>query len=112
MGFVIFTLYCEAYFNSDHYLIFGIIPRIPISTTCSPLPGSHLPSATTSVHSKLLLVESDTSITMSLVSVPNIFNFPGVNAAVTTQDPAGIGDVAKIGLGTVVAPGGACPDDE
>src|SRR5689334_18759499 len=92
------------------YCHFGIIPRIPISCTPSPLPGSHLPSATTSFHSKLLLVLSETSITMSFVSLPVIFNLPGVKAAVTTQDPAGMGEVAKIGLGTVVAPGGDCPD--
>ena len=29
----------------------------------------------------------------------------------TTQEPAGTGDVLAIGLGTVVAPAGACPSD-
>ena len=45
---------------------------------------------------------------MSLVSLPVTIN--GVaNCAVTTQEPCGIGEVANIGLGTVVAPGGAWP---
>ena len=44
---------------------------------------------------------------LTAVSFPVIFNLPGLIAAVTTQEPEGIGDVAKIGLGTVVAPGGA-----
>ena len=45
---------------------------------------------------------------MSFVSFPVTIN-GFANCAVTTHEPCGMGDVAKIGLGTVVAPGGACP---
>src|ERR1700730_9627727 len=95
---------------NDHYLIVGIIPLIPISVTVSPFDGSHLPSATISFHSKLLLVENETSITMSFVSFPVMTSFPGTNAAVTTQDPAGMGEVANKGFTTVVDPSGAWPE--
>ena len=47
---------------------------------------------------------------MSCVSLPVIFSLSGANAAVTTQDPCGTGEVAKSGFTTVVAPSGACPD--
>ena len=47
---------------------------------------------------------------MSAVSVPVIVSLPGANAAVTTHEPCGIGDVANKGFTTVVAPSGACPD--
>src|SRR5215204_5061787 len=63
-----------------------------------------------SCHSKLLLVDRETSITISEASVPVIVSLPGANAAVTTHDPAGIGDDANNGFTTVVAPSGACPD--
>ena len=45
---------------------------------------------------------------MSFVSFPVIVNGE-VNAPVTTQDPAGIGEVDAMGLGTVVA--GASPEN-
>ena len=47
---------------------------------------------------------------ISLASVPVIVNFPGAKAAVTTHDPAGIGDDANKGFTTVVAPSGAYPE--
>jgi hypothetical protein len=46
---------------------------------------------------------------MSCVSLP-VITKGCVNAPVTTQLPCGIGEVAKMGFGTVVAPAGACPD--
>ena len=57
---------------------------------------------------KLLFVEIETVIVLSDVSLPVTTN--GVeNKPVTTHDPAGIGEVDANGLGTVVAPAGACP---
>lgn len=78
-------------------------------TTFSPINGSHKPSFTTSTHSELLLVESETVTTISLVSLPVIFNGAPLNMAVTTQEPTGMGEVADNGFTTVVAPAGACP---
>ena len=75
----------------------------------SPLAGSHLPSFTTSTHSKLLFVESETVTITSLDSLPVIYNLPPLKAPVTKQEPAGIVEVAFIGFTTVVAPAGACP---
>mgnify|MGYP003446222446 CR=1 FL=1 len=46
---------------------------------------------------------------MSAVSAP-VITKGETNAPVTTHDPAGTGEVANKGLGTVVAPGGAWPD--
>ena len=96
--------------NYPFYNFFGIIPLMPISIICSLFgaSGLYLLLPSVSVHSKLLLFESETSILISLVSLPVIIN--GVaNAPVTTQDPAGTADVANKGLGTVVAPTGAWP---
>ena len=57
------------------------------------------------------MMESDKATTTFLVSDPvivrGVVNFP-----VTTRDPAGIGDVAANGFGTVVALAGACPEVE
>jgi len=78
-----------------------------MSTTASPAEGSKYPSPL-SAHSKLLLVDTDTVTTMSCVSFP-VMTRGCANAAVTTQEPCGIGEVAKMGLGTVVAPAGAWP---
>ena len=64
-----------------------------------------------SIHSKLLFVERESVTTTFFFSIPDItsgvLNFP-----VTTQEFKGIGDVDAIGLGTVVAPAGAWPEDE
>ena len=43
---------------------------MPMSTTVSPLMGSKTLSPSSSVHSKLLVVLRDTSITTSAVSLP------------------------------------------
>ena len=60
---------------------------------------------------KAWFIESESVTTTSLVSVPVMVK--GVaNCPVTTHDPAGIGDVAAIGFGTVVAFAGACPEEE
>ena len=89
----------------------GINPRNPISITSSPIDGSYLPSPVSSFHSKLLFIDNDNVIVMSLFSRPVISN--GVsNFPVTTHDPSGVGEVAFIGFGTVVALAGACPDEE
>ena len=79
---------------------------MPISTTWSPLSGSKVPLPSGSVHSKLLLVDNETTIVISDDSVPVTCN-ADANFPVTTQEPAGTGDVANIGFGTVVAPAGA-----
>jgi len=55
-----------------------------------------------------LLVEIDTVIVLSDVSFPVTTN-GAEKTPVTTHDPAGIGEVDASGLGTVVAPAGACP---
>ena len=79
-----------------------------MSTTSSPIDGSYFPSAFTSCHSKLLLIDNESVTTTSWVSFPVITkllaNFP-----VTKQEPAGNGDVEAMGFGTVVAPSGDCP---
>jgi hypothetical protein len=49
------------------------------------------------------------STIISFVSLPVMFNFPLANAAVTTQLPAGIGDVLNNEFTTVVATAGAEP---
>ena len=51
---------------------------------------------------------------ISFVSLPVIVSICGVPVELTycpvaRQEPCGIGEVANIGLTTVVAPGGACP---
>src|SRR5258707_6306647 len=79
-----------------------------MSTTVSPTSGSNFPSAFTSIHSKLLLVERETTTITSFVSLPVIVN-EEPNCPVTTQEPAGMGEDETIGLGTVVAPAGALP---
>ena len=86
------------------------MPLRPMSTIVSPLRGSHLLSGLTSIHSKLLLVDKDTTTTISSVSLPVIFSFPPLKGPVTTHEPGGMGDVASIGLTTVVAPCGAWPE--
>src|SRR4051812_30716741 len=89
----------------------GIIPLMPISTIVSPFEGSHFPSLTTSIHSKLWFTETRIVTTTSEVSFPVIFKDPFVlNWPVATQLPAGMGEVAKRGLTTVVAPTGAWPE--
>lgn len=86
----------------------GIIPLTPISITVSPSKGSYKLFPPDSIHSKLLFIDRETSITTSWVSLPVITK--GVlNEAVTTHEPAGMGEEANKGLGTVVASGGACP---
>lgn len=82
---------------------------MPISTTWSPFEGSKVPGPDTSLHSKLLLVDKETTIVISEVSEP-VITSGDANCPVTTQEPAGMGDVANNGFGTVVAPGGACPE--
>jgi hypothetical protein len=85
----------------------GIKPRMPISTNASPYNGSHLPFGFRSLHSTLLLMLKLHSTTISFVSFPVMFSLPLANAAVTTQLPAGIGDVLNNGFTTVVAKGQA-----
>ena len=51
-----------------YFTYVGIKPRNPMSTTFSPIAGSYLPSALTSCHSKLLLIESERVTTTLLVS--------------------------------------------
>ena len=80
---------------------------MPISTAKS-LGGSKVPGPECSSHSKLLLVDNETMMVMSEVSLPVITNGLA-NFPVTRQEPAGMGEVANNGLGTVVAPAGACP---
>jgi hypothetical protein len=75
------------------------------------MAGSYFPSAVTSCHSKLWLIESERVTTTSLVSFP-VMTKSSANWPVTTHDPAGIGDVAASGFGTVVAFAGACPSAE
>ena len=84
----------------------GINPRKPMSTTFSPSDGSNFPSTITSCHSKLLLMDSESVIVISLVSFPVITKLLA-NLPVTTQEPGGIEEVADKGFGTVVAPDGA-----
>src|SRR5258707_13544794 len=79
-----------------------------MSTTVSPASGSNIPSTFTSIHSKLLLVERETTTITSFVSFPVIV-IEEPNCPVTTHEPAGMGEDDTIGLGTVVAPAGACP---
>ena len=83
---------------------------MPISITFSLLGvfGSYLLLPSVSVHSKLLLVDKDTSMLISLVSVP-LTTSGLAKTPVTTQEPGGTGEEADSGLGTVVAPAGACP---
>ena len=80
-----------------------------MSTGTSPMSGWNHPSATTSFHSKLRLMDMETVTVTSFVSFP-LMSKGSLNAAVTTQEPEGMGEVLKMGLGTVMAPGGACPD--
>ncbi len=96
-------------FSIRFYNLNGIIPLMPISTTWSPFEGSKVPGPDTSLHSKLLLVDKETTIVISEVSEP-VITSGDANCPVTTQEPAGMGDVANNGLGTVVAPAGACPE--
>ena len=91
------------------YCFIGINPLIPISTTASPFKGSNVLLPSASIHSKLLLMESETIMVISEVSFPVITN-GAANWPVTRHEPAGIGEDANIGLGTVVAPAGACPE--
>ena len=86
----------------------GIRPLTPMSTTTSPSEGSKVPFELLSSHSKLLLIENEQTTTISEVSAPVISN-GFTNSPVTRQEPGGIGEELCIGLGTVVAPSGACP---
>ena len=96
----------------DQRLQEGIKPRRPISTTVSDelVLISKIPFPLTSFHSKLLLMESDMTAVISPVSFAEIVSGE-TNCPVTPHEPCGMGELAKFGLGTVVAPGGACPEN-
>lgn len=72
-----------------------------MSTGCSPVVGSQRSLLLGSLHSKLLLMEKLVLMPMSVVSLP-VMTSGGSNWPVTTQLPAGMGEVALMGLGTVV----------
>lgn len=59
------------------------------------------PFAFTFSHSKLLLMEKVPVIMILLVSLPVMVSLPGANVPATTQEPVGMGEVAKIGFTTV-----------
>ncbi len=58
-----------------------------------------------------MLIDNESVMVTSLISVPSKTKLDAT-FPVTSQEPAGIGELALNGFGTVVALGDACPESE